>query len=160
MWNGECDIGMSVDMVALYGKVMENWYKDNPPTQAKINSLKYSLGHSIEYFDDLRAVLVKWHFAETLMRNDQFMYCKDIEDKLKTIIEDSRKDRRFRSTNLDKKYHTDVNIMSLQKQSENPVEATIIRKEMGVPIKKMNVTDEEARNIIKAGLGNKLVGKL
>lgn len=31
---------------------------------------------------------------------------------------------------------------------------------MGVPIKKMYVTDEEARNIIRASLGNKLVGDI
>ena len=31
---------------------------------------------------------------------------------------------------------------------------------MGIPIKKMNVTDEEAKNIIRAGLGNKLIGNI
>lgn len=31
---------------------------------------------------------------------------------------------------------------------------------MGVPIKKMKVTDEEAKNIIKASLGNKLIGNI
>ena len=31
---------------------------------------------------------------------------------------------------------------------------------LGIPIIKLTVTDEEARNIIKAGLGNKLIGNI
>ena len=31
---------------------------------------------------------------------------------------------------------------------------------MGIPIKKLHVTDEEAKAIIRAALGNKLVGNL
>jgi len=86
----------SLETVALYGNVMKNWYKDNPPTQAKINALLVVIKGWRERYEDTVGLLEKWHFAETLMRDEDFMYCKDIRTKLEIMIADSKKDPKFR----------------------------------------------------------------
>jgi hypothetical protein len=86
----------SLEIVALYGKVMKNWYKDNPPTQAKINALLVVIKDWRERYEELIAVLEKWHFASDIQRDSNFMFCKDITNKLRIIIDDASKDKRFR----------------------------------------------------------------
>ena len=86
----------SLESVSMFSKVMKNWYKDNPPTQARINALLVVIENWRERYDYVVGLLEKWHFAETLMRDEDFMYCKDIRTKLEIMISDSKKDIRFR----------------------------------------------------------------
>jgi len=86
----------SLESVSMFSKVMNNWYKDNPPTQAKINALLVVIENWEERYKYVINLLDTWHFAETLMRDEDFMYCKDIKTKLEIMISDSKKDKRFR----------------------------------------------------------------
>lgn len=82
---------MSLPAIALYGKVMKEWHKDNPPTQAKINALLVVVKNWRERYETIIEMLEKWDFAESLMRdNIDFMYCKDIKLRLEKIIADSK----------------------------------------------------------------------
>lgn len=82
---------MSVEAVGLYGKVMKEWHKDNPPTQAKINALLVVIKNWRERYETIIKMLEKWDFAESLMRdNVDFMYCSDIKIRLEKIIADSK----------------------------------------------------------------------
>lgn len=82
---------MSIEAVGLYGQVMKEWHKDNPPTQAKINALLVVIKNWRERYETVIKMLEKWDFAESLMRdNVDFMYCSDIKLRLEKIIADSK----------------------------------------------------------------------
>ena len=86
----------SLESVSMFSKVMKNWYKDNPPTQAKINAMIVVASNWEERYNDLVEVLEKWYFVETLMREEDSMTCKDMKIKVRNIIDDSKKDKKFR----------------------------------------------------------------
>lgn len=76
--------------------IMKRIRGDNQPTKDQIKALQNVIKNWRIRYEDLVKVLEKWHFASDIMRDVDYMFCKDITAKLQIIIDDSKKDKRFR----------------------------------------------------------------